>query len=632
MKIVPLVRSEFARLTASRMGITALIALMVVPVIYGGLYLWGNADPYSQFDKVPAALVVDDAGATVDGATVNYGRDAATSLLDDERFGWVEVSDSAAKAGVRDGTYDFVLAFPNDFSADIASAAHDDPTPAALQLTTNDTNSYLSTTLAKQAAEAVRVSIAQKIGERGSRALLDAVGSIRTGLVDASGGGARLSSGAAVAASGAASLATGTATLSAGASALAVGLGTLNSSAAALPASASALAAGASSVSSGLSGAASAADSLEGSAAKSAALASTARAQIETELTTLGVSSVDEAAILGQLDGVAASTAQTGGIAAGLAPNISALSTEAAQVSSGAGAVAASAPTLASAVSSAASGASALSAGAADAAAGATTLSGGLTELAAGSARLDHSLAKGVSDVPSTTAASRAATAAALANPVDVSQTAVTAAANYGAGLAPFFISLAAWIGIYALFLLVRPLSRRALTAVRHPIRTTLAGWATPALLGAGQMLALFAVVTLVLGLHPANALGLLGFMVLVSVTFAAIVLALNVWLGSVGQFLALLLMIVQLVVAGGTFPWQTLPAPLAALHQALPMSHAVEGVRQLLYGGSPFAVLSAVVPLLFWLAGGLAFSALGALKQGRYRTLRDLRPSPLAG
>ena len=40
MKISPLVRAEFARLTSSRIGIASLVALMTVPLVYGGLYLW----------------------------------------------------------------------------------------------------------------------------------------------------------------------------------------------------------------------------------------------------------------------------------------------------------------------------------------------------------------------------------------------------------------------------------------------------------------------------------------------------------------------------------------------------------------------------------------------------------------
>ncbi len=162
----------------------------------------------------------------------------------------------------------------------------------------------------------------------------------------------------------------------------------------------------------------------------------------------------------------------------------------------------------------------------------------------------------------------------------------MTQAGEYGAGLAPFFISLAAWIGIYALFLIVKPLSRRAITARKAPLRITLAGWLTPALLGVVQMAGLYAIVAGALGFRIAHPLAMYGTMVLASITFAAIILALNVLLGSVGQFLGLVLMVVQLVTAGGTFPWQTLPGPLAALHHVLPMSFAVDALRQLMYGG----------------------------------------------
>jgi putative membrane protein len=234
--------------------------------------------------------------------------------------------------------------------------------------------------------------------------------------------------------------------------------------------------------------------------------------------------------------------------------------------------------------------------------------------------------------VPATTAAQRSSAAATIANPITVKQDAITQAQNYGAGLAPFFISLSAWIGIYALFLIVRPLSRRALTAVRRPIRTTLAGWVTPAAFGIVQMIALFSVLAFALHLQIANPVGLLAFMAFVSITFAAIVLALNVLLGSVGQFLGLILMIVQLVTAGGTFPWQTLPGPLAVLHQGLPMSHAVDGVRDLMYGAPASDLQSAILPLMVWLVAALAAATLGAARQGRFRTLRELRPSAIGG
>jgi putative membrane protein len=604
MTIVTLIRSEFARLTASKMGRIALVALMTVPIIYGGLYLYGNKDPYSNLDNVPAALVVADTGAAVtntDGttSTVNYGRQAADSLLKDKKFGWVEVSASAAATGIEKGTYDFGVAFPASFSKNLSSASGNSPTAAKLVLTTNDANSYLSTTIAKQAAEAVRVELAKQVGVKASSTLLTDIGSIRDGLVKAGDGAKQLADGAATASTGAATVASGSASVASGAASLSSGLAQLNAKASTLPSSTSALSSGASQTASG--------------AAQTLAGAITARDGISAALT----GDPRQAAIVNRLNTLIA--------------GISQVNTGALPVATGAAQLNAAAPTLAGAVRSAAEGASALSSGAASLSSGASTLASGNASLATGTSSLNDSLQTATAKVPVTTTDQRNMIAKAIASPLAVTNTAVTKAENYGAGLAPFFLSLAAWIGMYALFLLVRPLSRRALTAVKRPIRTTLAGWLTPAILGIIQMAGLFLIVTLGLHFTIANGAGMLGFMAFTTITYAAIILALNVLLGSTGQFLGLLLMVIQLVVAGGTFPWQTLPAPLRALHEVLPMSHAVDGIRTLMYGGSQ-SVLAPFLILLAWLVGALAVAVLGARKQGRFRTLRELRPSPIGG
>jgi len=118
------------------------------------------------------------------------------------------------------------------------------------------------------------------------------------------------------------------------------------------------------------------------------------------------------------------------------------------------------------------------------------------------------------------------------------------------------------------------------------------------------------------------------GIMALASLCFAAIILALNVWLGSVGQFLGLVLMVLQLVTAGGTFPWQTLPGPLAALHHVLPMGYAVDAIRQFMYGGDPGRALVDALILGGWMLVALGIAAIGVTRMTHFRTLRDLEPS----
>jgi len=685
VKIIALVRSELQRLTSTGLARLALVALMTVPLLYGGLYLWANQDPYAKLDQVPAAIVNADVGTVVDGTATNYGDEVTDEVVDGGDFDWHAVSAAQAAAGLRDGTYDFTFSIPSDFSADLVSASSDDPTRAQITLATNDANSYLSTTIAGQAGKTIRASVTEKVGEEAAKQLLVGLADIRTslgsavdgadqlvsgtvsatdgadqlvaGASDASAGADRLSTGASDAATGADSLAAGTAQLATGATTLSSGLDRLETATSGLPASTRQLAAGAQQVAEGDRALADALGPVAEQSAADAAQIPTETEVKEALLTSpLQLTDAQATALAAQISGLNGRLSAANDQVQALNGQVGTLADGAEQVSAGAAQLSAAAPALASGVADAADGAGQLETGAASAASGASTLATGLDDLDTGAAslasglnaldegsttlrdgvvqlrdgtvRLRDGLQSGLGEIPASTEQSRGDQASAISDPVAVSDRALTSAGTYGAGLAPFFISLAAWIGIYALFLIVKPLSKRAVTAVKAPVRIVTAGWLAPALLGVVQMVALFAVVRGALGFDVAHPWGMVGLMALASVTFAAIIMMLNVLLGSVGQFLGLVLMVVQLVTAGGTFPWQTLPGPLAALHFVLPMSYATDGLRQLMYGGSTAAAWTDAGVLALWMLGALLVSLLATARMTRRRTLRDLRPS----
>ncbi|WP_394553403.1 YhgE/Pip family protein [Agromyces sp. MMS24-JH15] len=616
MKLPQLVAAEFRRLTASRMSVVALIALLAVPVLYGGLYLWANQDPYAKFADVPVALVVDDRGAGFgdDGPARTVGDEVADRLVADGDFDWHRVSADRAATGLDDSTYDFAITFPADFSDALASVRTDAPRRAELVLSTNDANSYLAGTIGEQAVERIRAAVAEQVGAEAASTLLDSLDEVRTGLADAADGASRLADGASDAADGASRLA-------GGASSLADGAASLRDGTEQVADGASDLAAGAAQVADGNAQLADAADRVGTAVDGAVAALPQARAELESALEAQGV---DRAAIdraLASLDAAATQVAAGGDRVQEVVGEIDALADGSRQVSDGASALATGSRATADGAALAADGASALRDGAA-------TLQAGLGDLDAGAGELRDGLADGAAEIPASTQATRDAQADTIADPVDAETSAVAKADGYGAGLAPFFAALAGWIGIYALFLIVKPLSRRAVTAIDAPIRVTLAGWLTPGILGALQMTALFGVLALVLGFSMSHPIGVLGIMLLASATFAAIILALNVWLGSVGQFLGLVLMVAQLVTAGGTFPWQTLPAPLAALHRVLPMGYVVDAMRQAMYGGELGRAWQDAAVLALWLLGALAIAGIGVTRMTRFRTLRDLQPS----
>lgn len=627
MTFPTLVRTELKRLTATPMARLALVALMLVPVLYAGLYLWGNDDPYGNLDQVPGAIVVQDEGATQKGEDVDYGSQVRDQLIEDASMDWHETTEAEAEEGLRQGEYDFIVTLGPDFSRALTSLESDDPEQAVIQLTTNDANSYLAGTIADTVAETVRSSLTQEVGEEAARSLLDGLARVRAGIVDAADGATQLADGASSAAQGADELTEGAESAAEGASSLESGLASLDQAATDLPDQTRQLNDGAQQVADGN---ATLSDAVQPLAQRLSA-AFDDMPSVDAIRSDLQAAGLDDEQIQAVVDIVSPARDRLDTANDELqqaADDIAALADGSAQVAAGTQRLADATPQLADGISSAHSGATTLADGVSQLADGSSELSSGLSDLDTGAAQLRDGLRDAVTQIPDQTEDERATAAAMVSNPVHVSSDAVSEASSYGAGMAPFFISLAAWIGIYALFLIVKPYSKRAVTALRRPLPITTAAWLTPAALGVLQMAAVFCVVAFALGFSVAHPWSMLGFMALTSATFAAIIMALNVLFGSVGQFLGLVLMVLQLVTAGGTFPYQTLPTPLRNLHEALPMSHSVEGIRQLMYGGDIGRAWAAAGFLMIWLAVSLAVTYLATFRMTRKRTLRDLRPS----
>ncbi|WP_182524060.1 YhgE/Pip domain-containing protein [Nocardioides dongkuii] len=653
MIAVRLTITELRRISAGTLPKLAVLAIVVIPSLYAGLYVYANKDPYGALGRVPAALVVQDRGATVtssvDGRTrdVDYGEQVARRLLDGEGgLGWVETSQQEAEDGVQSGRFDAALFIRPGFSEDLTSTERYQPRQASLDLLTNDATNYLATTIAKTVADDVRKSIAEQVGAtatitflqgldlihtdltkagKGARRLEKGTSRLATGTVELVRGTTELASGADRTASGAARLSSGASRLVSGSdrleqgtTELTSGLGTLRQRTASLPGSSRTLANGAQRVAQGNARvAAFGRDAARVARAVARQLAGV-RADLDAELDRLverGVLTRDQARRLASLVDVAgAPVQQVATRIEGAAAKLGKLSRGSAEVAAGTRKLANAAPELASGVARAASGADRVASGTSTLASGTRTLSSGASELAsgtsevssgagrlarstpklrngatkldAGTTKLRKGLERGLTKVPDLDRPTSRAMAQTVGDPVDVQDDTLARAGSYGAGLAPFFMSLAAWIGAYILFLLVRPLSRRALAADGPALRTALGGMLPPAIVGVFQMVVMLTVVRLALDLDPVHEVATVAILVVASAAFVAILQALNAWLGTVGEFLGLVLMLVQLVTAGGTFPWETIPEPLRSLHWLLPMTYAVDGLRQTLYGG----------------------------------------------
>ncbi|WP_146076226.1 YhgE/Pip family protein [Rathayibacter rathayi] len=376
-----------------------------------------------------------------------------------------------------------------------------------------------------------------------------------------------------------------------------------------------ALAAGAATVSSG------AADLSTGTSALATGAASAADGvqQLQT-----GAQSLAQGAAT--LDGAAAKVA--GGVDT-LAGAVGPLTTGIASAASGAADLASGTAALATGASDLAAGADTAATGSADAATGSRTLADGIDSLASGSRTLDTKLSDGAADVPSYTDEQAQELSTVAAAPVGIDAERMNRVPSYGYGLAPYFMALALWVGALAFSLMSAPLSARLLAARRPAWVIALRSYLPGALMAVAQGALAALVIRFGVGVEASNLPGLIGIAVLTSLTFVAINQALIALLDAPGRFLALLMIVLQLSSAGGTYPVETAPAFFQAIHGVLPLTGTVEAFRSLIAGGT-IGVAHAVLVLVLWLLGALAVTVLATARRRRGLTpaLRD--PEPL--
>jgi putative membrane protein len=228
-------------------------------------------------------------------------------------------------------------------------------------------------------------------------------------------------------------------------------------------------------------------------------------------------------------------------------------------------------------------------------------ISDAISELNSGTDKLNDALTDGYKKIPYFTDVQVNQVSAVVAAPVDIKDSSQASASGYAAGLAPFFISLSAWIGAYTLYVIVSPFQKKVLAQKKNAVKTMIASYMIPAATGISQMTLLYFVVVFQLGLTPAHPLLSLLFMYLTSLTFVMILFVLVALLGEVGLFLGLVLLVMQLTSSGGTFPWQTTPEFFHVLHKIFPMSYAVDAFRHTFYGGNLTLVAKDAVFFCGW-------------------------------
>ncbi len=558
--------------TARYLKWTGLAAVVLVPLAFAGLFVGALAQSDSALDRIPAAIVNEDQMITTTDASgedqiVFAGRQLVTELTGAEGFDWTITNEADAEAMLASGQVYAILTVPEDFSESILSLSTDDPSKADISIRTDDSHSYLTGSVAQVVGQTMTDTFGKAITAQYIGGIYASLGDLGTSLTQAADGATELSNGAT-------SLGSGLQQYTDGVSSLESGLWTISDQTAGLG-----------QLSSGISDYTAGVSQISGGLSAIAPYLTAPTPELQAQLT--------------QLVGGLATVAGNGSALAAGASGLPQLHDGITQAASGASQLADSGPALVS---------------------GASGLADGATQLATG-------LQSGADQIPATDADAAAASAEIAADPVGLTVSTDNPVTDVGQAVATFFVPLGLWIGALAVFLVLRPVTRRALTSTARNSRLVASAIARASAVTGAQAVLLVALLHGALGVGWQYLPATLGFALLTALAFTAFHYLLTIGLGRGGLVVSLFVLAVQVTSTGGIYPLELLSTPFQIVSPFLPLTYAVQGMQGIIAGGNPGSVVTSALILAGFAVGSILLALL-AIRRTRRASALGLVPS----
>lgn len=192
--------------------------------------------------------------------------------------------------------------------------------------------------------------------------------------------------------------------------------------------------------------------------------------------------------------------------------------------------------------------------------------------------------------------------ASVMAEPVELDARPVFPVANYGSGVAPFYTNLALWVGGFVLVAIYKlEVDAEGIGAV-SPRDAFFGRWLLLVALGVVQAL-VCCTGDVLLGIQCVNPLAYVLAGAVESFVYVSIVFSLAVAFKHVGKALGVLLVVLQIPGAAGTYPIEMMPGFFQTIHPWLPFTYGIAAMREAVAGFYGNTYAASIAALLAFLA-----------------------------
>lgn len=190
-----MVKSEVKSLFKNKLLLLVLVAIILIPVIYAGLFVGSIMDPYGNVDQLPVAVVNEDQPANYNDKELHVGDDLIEELKENDSLQFNFVDKEAAEEGLKNGTFYMTITVPEDFSKNATTLMDDHPKKMELLYATNPGTNYIASKMSETAVLKIRDSIQEAVVRSYTETIFDSLTEVGDGMQEAADGALELKDG-----------------------------------------------------------------------------------------------------------------------------------------------------------------------------------------------------------------------------------------------------------------------------------------------------------------------------------------------------------------------------------------------------------------------------------------------------
>lgn len=193
-----------------------------------------------------------------------------------------------------------------------------------------------------------------------------------------------------------------------------------------------------------------------------------------------------------------------------------------------------------------------------------------------------------------------------FSEPVQVSDNYIYEIANYGSGVAPFYTTLAIWVGMTILVSLVKVNANTKELVDPKPSQLYFGRYLTFFLLSQIQALIIVLGDLYILKIQCPHPVAFIATGAITSLTFSLLIYSLTISFGDIGKAAAVVIMVIQIAGSGGTYPIEALPSFFRAVYIFFPFPYAINAMRECIGGMYENTLGKCYIQLLLFCAASL--------------------------